>query len=535
MHRDRDKIVERILHITLEILFRLTGEDYTVVKKTSSEDPVSEGRRSLSPIMGPPPHALMHEDINDQKILEFTYKMIELLTGEVPIRCQDVTIHFSMEEWEYLEGHEDLYKDVMMEVSQPLTSPVLSSKRTTPERCPRPLLPQDCKEENLNVLHDHEGEELTHINTNETFVRSDERCKEEITTYDYPALPSVFLPSYSSPAFSVPAVLLQSCLQCSCRPTPVLPSVFLPSYSSPVSRVPAVLLRSCLQCSCHPTPVLSPVFLLLSFLLVPVPCLPSFRSPGSSLALSFFTPVSVLLRSILSRPSRYRGTRTPGPAPNGPCIGVGFTWQLARGPSVPRSRGSTPGVSCSRSPTLTTISIRRTSRKGSLLTHVLCSLLLLTFRTDLLLYGESGFQSTLLSLFLSRASRPKSLGSAARLPSIYPSLRGSSSLQLPNQLTSNPNLFPILVMKTNSTHLPARFVFQPGSHQWVLCYTPSREPPKVLCYTTLWCGVQVLERGQESPPYLDGGTPHLRTRCSTSVATEPQGRHRHITASCILQ
>ncbi|XP_069605753.1 oocyte zinc finger protein XlCOF8.4-like isoform X2 [Ranitomeya imitator] len=128
MDMDRDKMAERILHLTLEILFRLTGEDYTVVKKTSSErcqDPVSEGwGKLLSPIMWSPPHPLIHEDINDQKILELTYKMIELLTGEVPIRCQDVAVYFSMEEWEYLEGHKDLYKNVMMEVPQPLTSPV---------------------------------------------------------------------------------------------------------------------------------------------------------------------------------------------------------------------------------------------------------------------------------------------------------------------------------------------------------------------------------------------------------------------------
>ncbi|XP_077110631.1 uncharacterized protein LOC143766667 isoform X2 [Ranitomeya variabilis] len=190
MDMKRDKMAERILHLTLEILFRLTGEDYTVVIKNSNErcqTPVSEGwERPLSPITKPPPHPLIHEDINEQKILELTYKMIELLTGEIPIRCQDVAVYFSMEEWEYLELHNNLYEDVMMEVPQPLTSPDLSSKRTTPERCPCPLLPQDCKQEDPSVPQDHQGEDLTHINTTETYMRGDERCKEEIPTYDYP-------------------------------------------------------------------------------------------------------------------------------------------------------------------------------------------------------------------------------------------------------------------------------------------------------------------------------------------------------------
>ncbi|XP_077112166.1 oocyte zinc finger protein XlCOF8.4-like [Ranitomeya variabilis] len=190
MHMDREKMAERILHLTLEIIFRLTGEDYTVVKKTSSErcqDPVSERwGRPLNPITGPPPHLLIHEDINDEKILELIYMMIELLTGEVPIRCQDVAVYFSMEEWEYLKGHKDLYKNIIMEVPQPLTLPDLSSKRTTPESCPRPLLPQDCKQEDPSPPQDHQGKDLTHINTIAIYVRGDEWCKEEIPTYDYP-------------------------------------------------------------------------------------------------------------------------------------------------------------------------------------------------------------------------------------------------------------------------------------------------------------------------------------------------------------
>ncbi|XP_069606129.1 oocyte zinc finger protein XlCOF8.4-like [Ranitomeya imitator] len=190
MDMDNNKMEKRLLQLTIEILFRLTGQDYTVMKKTSSkrgQDPVSEEwGRPLRPDTGHLPHHQMHEDINDQKILELIYMMIQLLTGEVPLRCQDVAVYFSMEEWEYLEGHKDLYKDIMMEVPQPLTSPVLSSKRTTPERCPRPLLPQDCKQEDPNVPQDPQGEDVTHINTTETYARGDEWCKEEIPTYDYP-------------------------------------------------------------------------------------------------------------------------------------------------------------------------------------------------------------------------------------------------------------------------------------------------------------------------------------------------------------
>ncbi|XP_075118239.1 uncharacterized protein LOC142189293 [Leptodactylus fuscus] len=111
IERGRNKMAESLLNLTLEIIYQLTGEDYTVVKKTLG-----------SSLTAPPPQSLIQEEINGQKILELTNKMLELLTGEVPIRCQDVAVYFSMEEWEYLEGHKDLYKEVMMEDHQPLTS-----------------------------------------------------------------------------------------------------------------------------------------------------------------------------------------------------------------------------------------------------------------------------------------------------------------------------------------------------------------------------------------------------------------------------
>ncbi|XP_075698586.1 uncharacterized protein LOC142663700 [Rhinoderma darwinii] len=215
MEKDRNKMAKRVLNLTLEIIYLLTGEDYTVVKKTCGEyrkhrsnSPMLGGQsRSRSPITGLLPHSLPHERNNEQKILDLTNKIIHLLTGEVPIRCQDVAVYFSMEEWEYIEGHKDLYrdammeehwpltspgkrdlyKDVMMEDHQPLTSPDGSSTGSTPKRCPSPLYSQDCPGESHNVLRDHQCEDLNDIKVEvivgeeETYMLEDQQCKEEKT------------------------------------------------------------------------------------------------------------------------------------------------------------------------------------------------------------------------------------------------------------------------------------------------------------------------------------------------------------------
>ncbi|XP_075197534.1 uncharacterized protein LOC142297144 [Anomaloglossus baeobatrachus] len=159
MEQDREHMAARILDLTLEIIYWITGEDHTVVKTSSGEcvtPRVSGGwSRTPSAITEPPPHSLIHE----QKILELTHRITDLLSGEVPIRCQDVTVYFSMEEWEYLEGHKDLYKEVMMEDPPSITSPDGSSQRNPPERSPRPLYSQDRPEKEEDVSRDHQVDE----------------------------------------------------------------------------------------------------------------------------------------------------------------------------------------------------------------------------------------------------------------------------------------------------------------------------------------------------------------------------------------
>ncbi|XP_056407440.1 zinc finger protein 892-like isoform X2 [Hyla sarda] len=196
MDPDRKEISRRLLRITLEIIRLLTGEDYTIVRKTSGES--GGWSRGPNPITDPPPHSMIHER-NNKKILELINKMMELLTGEVPIRCQDVAVYFSMKEWEYVEGHKELTKDIAMDDYQSLASPDGSTSLSPPERCPRPLY---TLEEPHNVLKDHQVENLIGIKIEvideveeETDIRADrlngpdrhspERCPRPLYSQDY--------------------------------------------------------------------------------------------------------------------------------------------------------------------------------------------------------------------------------------------------------------------------------------------------------------------------------------------------------------
>ncbi|XP_075692126.1 uncharacterized protein LOC142659651 [Rhinoderma darwinii] len=79
MIKMKKQIAEKILNHALGIIYLLTGEEYVIVKKTS-------------------PHSTMH-----------------LLTGEIPVKCGDISIYFSMEEWDYIEEHKDHYQNMVLE------------------------------------------------------------------------------------------------------------------------------------------------------------------------------------------------------------------------------------------------------------------------------------------------------------------------------------------------------------------------------------------------------------------------------------
>ncbi|XP_066441865.1 oocyte zinc finger protein XlCOF8.4-like isoform X2 [Eleutherodactylus coqui] len=115
-------MTDRILSLTLEIMFLLTGEDYTVVKKTSNDDITS--RRSSTGTPGTVASKELSIDSSikpensNERILQLTNQIIQLLTGEIPARCQDVAVYLSIEEWDYVEKHKNLYKSIIMDDQQ---------------------------------------------------------------------------------------------------------------------------------------------------------------------------------------------------------------------------------------------------------------------------------------------------------------------------------------------------------------------------------------------------------------------------------
>ncbi|XP_063287869.1 SCAN domain-containing protein 3-like [Pelobates fuscus] len=114
---DKDPLSEKILHITLKIICLLTGEDCVVVKKSdnrvrdSSPCPLSDTSCSTeNPVLVPPLSVLVKDRSTQKKIVSLANLIIQLLTEEVPAKCE-VDVNLSVEDWEYLEGHKEDYEE----------------------------------------------------------------------------------------------------------------------------------------------------------------------------------------------------------------------------------------------------------------------------------------------------------------------------------------------------------------------------------------------------------------------------------------
>ncbi|XP_068111897.1 gastrula zinc finger protein XlCGF48.2-like [Hyperolius riggenbachi] len=207
MDKDQNQVTEKILRLTLEIIYLLTGEDYTVVRK--AKDDITDckassvsGGVSISDLTL---HSLKHNRNNGKMILEVTNKIIELLT----------------EEWEeYLEGQKDLcsddtlgeqqlLKDVKMSQQEPIRSleetgnqeekgmeseskeckSIITERGTVIEFAPSPLGESSDEEIVLTQLTDEESKEPTEcvsVATNEEEDEEEEEEEEEDSDFDGP-------------------------------------------------------------------------------------------------------------------------------------------------------------------------------------------------------------------------------------------------------------------------------------------------------------------------------------------------------------
>ncbi|XP_063814331.1 zinc finger protein OZF-like isoform X2 [Pseudophryne corroboree] len=170
---DKNHTTKKILNLTLEIIYLLTGEDYMVVNKESGERVTSNSSRrprgsvrwssTQSPITEPPTQSLKHERDNEQKILELTNKIIHLMTGEA---C------------DYIDDADDLYKHLIIENLQTHTPLDQSNARDTAERLHRPSPINDCLTAEQSVNGTSQGTKYSPM-CNEEKIKCNKNLTEE--------------------------------------------------------------------------------------------------------------------------------------------------------------------------------------------------------------------------------------------------------------------------------------------------------------------------------------------------------------------
>uniref|UniRef100_A0A6I8RRJ6 Zinc finger protein 343 n=1 Tax=Xenopus tropicalis TaxID=8364 RepID=A0A6I8RRJ6_XENTR len=130
---DTKRVAEKILNLTLETIFFLTGEDYIVVKKQREPNRESAGTciaEGPCPVRNPLPKPPPNSHIHDGNILALTHTIVHLLTGEVLNRCKDVSFGLSVEEQEQQHRMESRQNPL------PLGRDTLNPEITRNERIP---------------------------------------------------------------------------------------------------------------------------------------------------------------------------------------------------------------------------------------------------------------------------------------------------------------------------------------------------------------------------------------------------------------
>ncbi|XP_072287679.1 uncharacterized protein [Pyxicephalus adspersus] len=121
MVKEKVQLAEAILNHALEIICLLTVEEFIVVKRppdgprctfsiraTEIKSNICNSSSGCQELLFT---LLGMEDKTQKMIVELANKIVCLLSREVPGTCEDVAVCLSREEWEYLQGHGEQYRN----------------------------------------------------------------------------------------------------------------------------------------------------------------------------------------------------------------------------------------------------------------------------------------------------------------------------------------------------------------------------------------------------------------------------------------
>uniref|UniRef100_A0A8C5Q057 C2H2-type domain-containing protein n=1 Tax=Leptobrachium leishanense TaxID=445787 RepID=A0A8C5Q057_9ANUR len=190
MNKDQNQMSEQILHLTLEIIYLLTGEHCIITKKPDDCVGAEGSGRPQSPSAATPLHLETHERNNDLKVPEVSNEEVQLLPGEVPVRCADIAVYFSMEEWNYVEGHKEFYKDMMVENNRLLSTADETVGEQSQEGSKSPISSPACTKD---VRSDIVTNEITPDESEKDKVNAKRNMTEKPVTYDEGSLIEPYL------------------------------------------------------------------------------------------------------------------------------------------------------------------------------------------------------------------------------------------------------------------------------------------------------------------------------------------------------